>query len=256
MELRRRRFEGRRGRPRFYRSRRVYVVDRRYRNRFRRGRSVYYLPPRGADIAAAAFVIGASAASAAVIYDALSAPPVVEPPRRYTLDEIVEDPEVRHYVRAVDVDTINFASGESEITPTELGKLDNIAGGIQRVVKNDPGALFLIEGHTDAVGDEESNLVLSEDRALAVKVALVEEYGIDESNLEVAGYGEQYLKIDTDGPSHENRRVTVRNISNLIAQGSADDEAGSAESDEGFADDQGEDFQDDQFQDDNGGGQQ
>ena len=35
-------------------------------------------------------------------------------------------------------------------------------------------------------------------------------------NLVVEGYGEQYLKIDTQGDERRNRRVTIRNISPLL----------------------------------------
>jgi outer membrane protein OmpA-like peptidoglycan-associated protein len=32
------------------------------------------------------------------------------------------------------------------------------------------------------------------------------------------GYGEQYLKVPTEEPERENRRVTVRRITPLVAQ--------------------------------------
>jgi len=207
-----------RGDVRVYRSRRVTVVDRRYYNRYYGGRSVWYSPPPGAVIAASAFAVSAAIVTAAVVHETLAAPPVVAVPRRYTFDEIVENPEVRQYVRSVDVDTITFRSGEARIPDSELRKLDNIAEGIQKVLENNPNQTFLIEGHTDAVGAEEDNLDLSEERAFAVKIALIEEYGINGDALEVAGYGEQYLKVETNGPSRENRRVTVRNISSLLAE--------------------------------------
>jgi len=37
-------------------------------------------------------------------------------------------------------------------------------------------------------------------------------------NLVTEGYGEDYLKIPTDGPSRENRRVTIRNITPLLGR--------------------------------------
>jgi outer membrane protein OmpA-like peptidoglycan-associated protein len=37
-------------------------------------------------------------------------------------------------------------------------------------------------------------------------------------NLVTQGYGEQYLKDPTDGPSRVNRRVAVRRITPLIDQ--------------------------------------
>jgi hypothetical protein len=40
-------------------------------------------------------------------------------------------------------------------------------------------------------------------------------------NLTSQGYGEQYLKEQTDGPSAINRRVTIRNITPLLNGGQA-----------------------------------
>jgi outer membrane protein OmpA-like peptidoglycan-associated protein len=37
-------------------------------------------------------------------------------------------------------------------------------------------------------------------------------------NLVTQGYGEQYLKVDTQGPERLNRRVAVRNIKGLMAE--------------------------------------
>jgi outer membrane protein OmpA-like peptidoglycan-associated protein len=76
--------------------------------------------------------------------------------------------------------------------------------------------VFLIEGHTDAVGQELYNLTLSDRRAETVARILVEAYGVPAENLVVQGYGEEFLKINTDGNERQNRRVTVRNISPLL----------------------------------------
>ena len=61
--------------------------------------------------------------------------------------------------------------------------------------------MFLIEGHTDAVGADEDNLSLSDRRAESVAVALTEQFQVPPENLVTQGYGEQYLKVQTDGPS-------------------------------------------------------
>ena len=37
-------------------------------------------------------------------------------------------------------------------------------------------------------------------------------------NLSTQGYGEQYLKMPTDGPERANRRVAVRRITPLLAE--------------------------------------
>ncbi len=60
--------------------------------------------------------------------------------------------------------------------------------------------MFLIEGHTDAVGTEEDNLSLSDRRAEAVAVALTEQFQIPPENLTTQGYGEQQLKVPVQGP--------------------------------------------------------
>ncbi len=207
---------GRNGRVREVKSRNVRIVDNRHHNRYHNGRSVFYDPPVGSAIVAGAFIVGAAIVTSAVIHETLAAPPVVGVPRAYTIDEIVEDPAIRQKVRGVDVDSITFASGQSRIPPRQVHKLDNIAGAMSRILAKHPRQVFLIEGHTDAVGSAEFNLDLSEDRATAVKIALSEVYGIPDANTEAVGYGEQYLKVQTQGPSRQNRRVTIRNISGLL----------------------------------------
>ncbi len=68
---------------------------------------------------------------------------------------------------------------------------------------------FTLEGHTDAVGDDDYNLLLSEKRAVAVKSYLAREYEIDASRIRAIGMGESAL-FDKDNPdSGVNRRVTI-----------------------------------------------
>ncbi len=58
----------------------------------------------------------------------------------------------------------------------------------------------MIEGHTDAVGNDVDNLSLSDRRAESVAVALTEQFQVPAENLVTQGYGEQYLKVPTQGP--------------------------------------------------------
>ena len=78
------------------------------------------------------------------------------------------------------------------------------------------GSTFLVAGHTDAVGSAASNQILSEDRAEALKWALVEEFGIPERALETVGYGEEYLLVPTEREEWRNRRVTLRRIDEFL----------------------------------------
>ena len=218
----RRRIRGRDGQIGFANSRRYWVRDRRYGNRFdRRGRSLYWLPP----VVAGAAILGASAyylSSADASYDdyvtTFSAPPVRRLSRRYTLEEVISDPEVRSAVRSVDLNVIKFASGSDEIPEGQLSKLEHLADAILETLSQRPDEIFLIEGHTDAVGQDEENIELSERRAAAVQEALISEYGVPAKNLESVGYGEQYLFIDTDQAEVRNRRVVVRAIGALLSE--------------------------------------
>ncbi len=78
--------------------------------------------------------------------------------------------------------------------------------------------MFFIEGHTDAVGSDDDNLSLSDRRASAVADILTDEFGVPPENLVTQGYGEEYLKVDTQGPERLNRRVTILNATQLMAE--------------------------------------
>ena len=66
-------------------------------------------------------------------------------------------------------------------------------------------------------GADEDNLSLSDRRAESVAVALTQQFGVPAENLTTQGYGEQYLKVPTQGPEQQNRRVTLRRITPLLA---------------------------------------
>jgi outer membrane protein OmpA-like peptidoglycan-associated protein len=115
----------------------------------------------------------------------------------------------------VDLDT-TFDSGSWQLTPDQVAHLAAIARGLNLAIDRNPREVFLIEGHTDAIGSEEDNLSLSDRRAEAVAVALTEEFHVPSENLVTQGYGEQYLKVPTQGPERANRRVAIRRITPLI----------------------------------------
>ncbi len=78
--------------------------------------------------------------------------------------------------------------------------------------------IFLIEGHTDAVGSDIDNLTLSDRRAEEVAIILTETFGVPPENLVTQGYGEEFLKIPTLRAERVNRRVAVRRITPLLAR--------------------------------------
>jgi outer membrane protein OmpA-like peptidoglycan-associated protein len=175
------------------------------------------LPPPRVTIPSGLYIVDYDHASDDDIYDALSAPPVEDLDRAYALDEIRDNYSLRQRMRRVDLDTINFDFGAWVLTPDQYPKLERLARALQRILDRNPDAVFLIEGHTDAVGSDVDNLSLSDRRAQAVAEALSSGFDIPPENLVTQGYGAQFLKIDTPGPERLNRRAAVINISPLMA---------------------------------------
>ena len=150
------------------------------------------------------------------IYLTLAAPPVERIDRRYSLDEIRYSEPLRARMPRIDIDTVNFEFGSWEITPDQINRLAGVAQGIRRAVERNPAEVFLIEGHTDAVGNDVDNLSLSDRRAESVAVVLTNQFGVPPENLTSQGYGKQFLKIPTPAPERANRRVAVRRITPLL----------------------------------------
>jgi outer membrane protein OmpA-like peptidoglycan-associated protein len=165
------------------------------------------------------YIVDMETAPPALLYETLDAPPEVLPERAYSLDEVRDNYELRARVRSVDINTINFASGSWEVSPDQIPQLQALADAMLKVIQENPATVFMIEGHTDAVGSAEDNASLSDRRAEAVAEILTTNFNIPPENLVTQGYGEQHLRVATDGPNRQNRRVEVRNITGLMAGG-------------------------------------
>src|SRR5438128_3783872 len=203
------------------RGREIIIIDNSYRDPRAVGGFYVALPPPDIRTPINRYIDDAEEAEPEVIYDTLMAPPVERIERRYTLDEIRYSPTVRQRMPSIDVNTINFETGSWEIPPDQAAKLQAIADGLNRAIQQNPRAVFLIEGHTDAVANDVDNLSLSDRRAESAATLLTQQFNVPAENLTSQGYGEQYLKEQTDGPSAINRRVTIRNITPLLNGGQA-----------------------------------
>ncbi|MGO4570962.1 OmpA family protein [Microvirga sp. 2TAF3] len=179
-------------------------------------RDVMDLPPPVIAIPRERYIVDVESASQDDLYEAFSAPPVMPITRAYTLDEIRQSQMLRERVRRVDVDTVTFDTGSWALSPEQWGALTGIGTAIQRVLTQNPNEIFLVEGYTDAVGSDEDNLTLSDRRAETVATILTQRFNIPAENLTTQGYGEQYLKVNTQGPERRNRRVTIRRITPLL----------------------------------------
>ncbi|WP_244601658.1 OmpA family protein, partial [Rhodoplanes serenus] len=174
------------------------------------------VPPPVVRIPRERYIVETERADPALLYETLTAPPVDTIERAYTLDEIRYNAPIRDRMRRIDLDTVTFESGSWELGPAQIQLLAGIADGLNRAIQQNPQEVFLIEGHTDAVGADVDNLSLSDRRAESVALVLTQQFGVPAENLTTQGYGEQYLKVQTDGPLRENRRVTVRRITPLL----------------------------------------
>lgn len=78
------------------------------------------------------------------------------------------------------------------------------------------GATIRIDGHTDSAGSTEHNLVLSRNRAQAVRDHLVSKAGLDGARMQTHGYGESrpIASNDTEEGRERNRRVEIIVIPN------------------------------------------
>jgi outer membrane protein OmpA-like peptidoglycan-associated protein len=176
------------------------------------------LPPPVVHIPREQYIVDYERASDEELYEALSAPPVDRLERAYSLEEVRYNYELRERMRRVDLDTIHFEFGAFQVAPDQYTLLERLARTMLRVLHHNPDEVFLIEGHTDAVGSDVDNLSLSDRRAEAVGQILTETYGVPPENLVTQGYGKQYLKIDTPEPERANRRVAIRRITPLMAE--------------------------------------
>ena len=137
---------------------------------------------------------------------------------QFSLRQVRTIPEVKALAPLIKVDNVRFATGSAAIRPDQAQNLADLAKAMRAMIKRNPGKVFLIEGHTDAVGGAPMNLVLSDRRAESVAKALTEYYGVPPENMVVQGYGESELLIDSAGPELANRRVAVRDITVLLRQ--------------------------------------
>lgn len=104
----------------------------------------------------------ATTPSAAQIERQLEAAPKLKlnPNQRVTVREFKRRPDLRRMAPSIDIQSINFAFGSAEVPYSQYGKVENIARALDRILRRDPNARVLIEGHTDAVGSFASNQAL------------------------------------------------------------------------------------------------
>jgi outer membrane protein OmpA-like peptidoglycan-associated protein len=99
-----------------------------------------------------------------------------------------------------------FSSGQAQLVEGGRSSLEEVVDLLQ----TEPDKKIRVEGHTDSMGDADANLLLSEQRAQAVRDALVS-LGVASERVTALGMGEDFpisSNEDEDGRAR-NRRVDV-----------------------------------------------
>lgn len=111
--------------------------------------------------------------------------------------EVVEPPPVEN---------IFFAYNSAELLPASNAALDELASFMRDKSRRE----IQVQGHTSAEGTDEYNQVLSEQRAEAIRNALVER-GIESRRITTKGFGKSrpIAPNDTEEGREKNRRVTI-----------------------------------------------
>lgn len=139
--------------------------------------------------------------------------------RRFSLNQVRNIDRVRYLVPDVSVSSINFQTNSAAIRPEEAEELRALGNAMRDFIERNPAEVFLIEGHTDAVGNYAYNLALSDRRAESVALALTEYFDVPPENMVLQGYGESDLLIETFDAERANRRAAVRRITPLLQGG-------------------------------------
>lgn len=134
--------------------------------------------------------------------DSLNPVAIEENINMLTFSEMIEDSI------AVPINNLFFDFGKYNLLPFSIPELKRVAS----IIKTN-NLKVEISGHTDNVGDNKSNLILSEQRANSVKEFLLSE-GCNASLFKIRGYGETkpIETNETEKGRAKNRRVELKFI--------------------------------------------
>lgn len=105
-------------------------------------------------------------------------------------------------------DGILFDLDSAELNAGAVPVLEQIAADVRRSGLTGP---VVVEGHTDDLGSDDYNISLSRTRAQVVAAWLVEQGGVDQARIVVAGLGEKdpVKPNDSEANRRANRRVVI-----------------------------------------------
>jgi outer membrane protein OmpA-like peptidoglycan-associated protein len=103
-----------------------------------------------------------------------------------------------------------FELGKADILPEYATQIDKVGNAL----KERPDKYLWIYGHTDSIGSDSANLILSEKRALSVRRYILDNFPtVSAERLIVQGYGERrpIATNKTDEGRQQNRRIEFVN---------------------------------------------
>jgi len=107
---------------------------------------------------------------------------------------------------------ITFETNSAKLTPAAQKSLEIVARALKNEKLND--FKFAVEGHADPRGNPDANMKLSQQRAESVAAFLAEQQKIDMARLKPIGKGQAELMNVADPAAPENRRVTIKTLTN------------------------------------------
>jgi outer membrane protein OmpA-like peptidoglycan-associated protein len=109
--------------------------------------------------------------------------------------------------RSIVLNNLFFDTKQYELKPKSRTELNRLVG----FMKQYPEVQVEVSGHTDDVGSDDDNLLLSQNRAKSVYSYLVSQ-GVKADRLRFKGYGENKPLVANDSEDHrqQNRRIELR----------------------------------------------
>jgi outer membrane protein OmpA-like peptidoglycan-associated protein len=116
------------------------------------------------------------------------------------MDRVAEPIEAR-----IAFKSLEFENGKSEILPAMHGDLNKLGN----FLVDHPDLVLEISGHTDSAGKEEANRKLSQDRADAIRLYLIESFKVELDRIQAKGFGSSkpIVKEVREEDKQLNRRV-------------------------------------------------
>jgi outer membrane protein OmpA-like peptidoglycan-associated protein len=128
------------------------------------------------------------------------------------LAAVTADTPLDAALAALNLPTVNFATGSAEMPPDAKSVLQKAAAVIRLL----PASVRLeVAGHTDNVGTPEGNMVLSRRRGQAVADFLVDA-GVPRERIVAQGYGDTRPVVPNNSEENRfrNRRIEIKALGN------------------------------------------